>query len=608
VAVALSLTSCSLGSADPAGGSADKAGGSGAVVTVRLATPDSPGQPAGRDAEHFAERVRSLSQGRLRVAVTHDVGKDERSWDQKAARLVIDGDHDLGLIPARAWDAVGVSSLRALQAPFLLSSDAALDAVVSDPVASDLLNGLAKVGVVGLALVPEGLRHPVGFGAPLREPADFKGHLIRAPRSDLTWKAMRALGAKPVDLNGPEFQAGIDDGSVRGAESSAALVGMLPRPGILTANLTPYAKLNVLVANAAAVKKLSAEHRDILQRAAQQSRDHSVRTRQSDAEALATACSSGVEVVLATSEQQAAMTAATKPLLDELRADREAGPLLRRVAAIVEAAGPERPSTGCPSASGGTPSGAPELAGLEGTWRYEVTHQQGLDAGLPDEVAAADMGVQTVRMRDGRYEWSWRSRLGIAECTGTYSAENGLVVFADVRGPRCAGYWEARPRVSADQISWTDVRTRVVGDPIDQTVRGLLHSTPWRRVDGPAPAAFPEGVYRWRVTPTQLTAAGVSHGDAYNNSGLMTMTVRDGRWLHQTVSEADPPDCGGTYQVDGDRMEFTADAGPKCGSVAGGLLFSGTWKAVGNDVRFSDITPANAFNEVLWGSGWRRIS
>jgi len=96
---------------------ADKSGGAGGVTTLRLASPDFPGSPAGQDVQHFAERVRSLSGGRLRVEVTWEIGKAERSWDQKAAQLVIDGDHDLGFIPAGAWDVLGVTSLQALQAP-----------------------------------------------------------------------------------------------------------------------------------------------------------------------------------------------------------------------------------------------------------------------------------------------------------------------------------------------------------------------------------------------------------------------------------------------------------------------------------------------------------
>ncbi len=605
MAVALVLTGCTADATD-------KGGGSGGVTTLRLASPESRARPSGIDVQYLAEQVRSLSDGRMRIEVTWDVGKDEPSWDQEMAQLVIDGDHDLGLVPARAWDVLGVASLQALQAPFLVTSDAALDAIVTDPVADKMMSGLEEVGVSGLVLVPEGLRHPVGFGAPLREPADFAGTVIRTPRSDVTWEARRALGADPQEVSGEAESALFDSGDLGGAESSAAYMPTLPRPGIMTANLTPYAKANVLVANSDVLDGLGVEQRDVLERAAQATLENSVRTRASDAEELATVCSSGLQVVLATAEQQAAMTAATQPVRERLEDDGETGPILARIAEIVDETGPPAAVEACGGVVAGSPAGSEEpldLAALDGVWRWEVTYQEGLDAGLPDEVAAADLGVQTVRMDSGTYQWDWRSRDGEKSCQGTYRDEGGALVFKDRPAPFCGGFWDARPLLSAGELTWTDVRSRrTVGDPVDQTLRETLHSTPWRKVeDLPMAAAFPEGTYRWEVTEQDLVAAGVDEGEAYFNSGLMTMTVADGRWLHQTASDADQPNCGGSYQVTGARITFTADDGPECGGAAGVLLFSGAWAPTDDGIQFSAIEPANPFMQGLFGQPWRRI-
>ena len=45
-------------------------------------------------------------------------------WDQVVAPAIADGTYDLGLVPSRAWDVLGVTSLRALNTPFLVTSDA----------------------------------------------------------------------------------------------------------------------------------------------------------------------------------------------------------------------------------------------------------------------------------------------------------------------------------------------------------------------------------------------------------------------------------------------------------------------------------------------------
>ena len=171
-------------------GEVDKGGGAGGVLTLGLASPEVPGRPGSRDVEYFVEQVESAADGRLRVDVEWGVGGGDASWDQTTARQVIDGTSDLGFIPARAWDSLGVVTLQALQAPFLVTSDDALDAVVSDPVADEMLSGLEEHGADRAGLDPRGLRHPAGFGEPLLEAADFAGVGIRTPLSELSWETL----------------------------------------------------------------------------------------------------------------------------------------------------------------------------------------------------------------------------------------------------------------------------------------------------------------------------------------------------------------------------------------------------------------------------------
>ena len=177
---------------------------------ARLASDDPPDREASQQVKEFARQVRRLSDGRLRIHIDWEANGSGarhplRAWDQKTAQKVVDGRYALAVVPARAWDVLGVTSLQAIQAPFLVNSDALLDKVTSDPVAEKMLAGLDDVGVVGLALWPEALRHPVGFGHPLRSPSDFAGKGIRAIRSALTWEILRALGARPLDRVGNEI-------------------------------------------------------------------------------------------------------------------------------------------------------------------------------------------------------------------------------------------------------------------------------------------------------------------------------------------------------------------------------------------------------------------
>ena len=153
----------------------------------------------------FARQVEDLSGGSLRIEVVWDAALEYfhefgPGADQKVAGLIQNGKLDMGLIPARTWDRLGVTSLQALQAPFLVDNEALVDAVVTSDLARDMLAGLDKAGVVGIALLPEGLRYPVGFEGPMSTLGDFAGATLRVPPSDASFRLYEALGAKPVDL------------------------------------------------------------------------------------------------------------------------------------------------------------------------------------------------------------------------------------------------------------------------------------------------------------------------------------------------------------------------------------------------------------------------
>src|SRR5262245_29097715 len=106
-------------------------------VTLRIGTDDEPGRPAADQIEELARRAAKLSDGAIRIEPVWHAAGDGPDWDQRVARMVTGGELDMGLIPARAWDTEGVTSLRALNAPFLITSDELLDQVVSSELADD---------------------------------------------------------------------------------------------------------------------------------------------------------------------------------------------------------------------------------------------------------------------------------------------------------------------------------------------------------------------------------------------------------------------------------------------------------------------------------------
>ena len=189
--VALAAAALSSCSEDEKGGTA----GTGKPMTLRIGTDDEPGKPASDQIKEFARRVQRISDGDLRIEPVWHAAGDGPDWDQRVARMITSGELDMGLIPSRSWDTEGVTSLRALNAPFLIESDELLGEVVSGELADDLMSGLGKASVTGIALFPEGLRHPFGLKRPLRGPDDYEGVTIRTPTSKTTAAVFEAMGA-----------------------------------------------------------------------------------------------------------------------------------------------------------------------------------------------------------------------------------------------------------------------------------------------------------------------------------------------------------------------------------------------------------------------------
>ena len=149
----LATAGCSGGSA----GSEDKAGGSGEPVVLRLANTN--GQldfaPAVVD---FVDRVEELSGGELRIEAVDEWGDSAPDAEQQVVRDVSAGEIDLGWVGTRVFDTLDVKSFQALTAPMLVDSYALESAVIESGMTEQMLDGLEDLGVVGLGVLPDGLR------------------------------------------------------------------------------------------------------------------------------------------------------------------------------------------------------------------------------------------------------------------------------------------------------------------------------------------------------------------------------------------------------------------------------------------------------------------
>jgi hypothetical protein len=447
---------------------------SGPVLVLTLASPDSEVQDTAVPIKHFAEEVERLSQGTIAVEPEFGVPPPGSSgWDQYTARVVSDGDYDLGLVPSRAFDALGVDSLRALNTPFLIESEAAVEAVLDDGIREDLLAGLPAAGVVGLDLFPAGLRHPFGYDEPLLGAADYQDGTIRIALSETVKQMFAALGATVTDAIASSRQ--------RGAEAAYAWA---PGP-IATGNVTYFPKVTTLVADAEVSERLRPDQWDLLRDAAAATRGWMYGAQATDFEEAAAYCADGGRIVAATAAQVASLRRATTPVVTALEEDAEAGPIIERIRELTVGLPVPQPVDACPGSSdtattseGSTEPEDPQLALLDGVYFAHVTAKDLRAAGVVDD--------QTVRENSGRTTWTldsgtWRNHQAAnhfvdnPELTGTYTYRDGLLRFNWPDG----SWTSARIRVSRDgTLHFSNIQ-----DSVDQALaEGSFQLNPWVRI------------------------------------------------------------------------------------------------------------------------------
>lgn len=552
-------------------------------VVLRIVTDDDAMKPAGKQITHFAAEVKRLSHGTVVVQPKWHAAGTKTDFDQANARLVMSGKDALGLIPSRAWDRLGVTTLRALSTPFLITSDAQVKAAVTGAAAKPMLAGLSAAKVTGISMFPEGLRHPFGVGTPLLATADYRG-TIRTPTSATSDAVITALGGTPTS-------AEVGQGS-RGAESEYALA---PSGAIATGNVVLFPKVNVLVANSTIWNGLTDDQRTALRGAAATTQAWVDRSLSDDA-AATTYCTQGGKVAKASDADIAGLVAAAGSVRAMLERDASTK---RIIDALVAEIGPAAPITippACATTNAGTSSSA--LAAMEGTWVVTSTAAQMKKEGTTDpDYINENAGTLVITFHGDSYSWTEIPQQG-------YSPDNptGLGDLQE-HGGAVTIYWSHAagenttviPRRTADgRLAFTDMTD--AGATSD--ARGLDKvqfqlAGPWETY-GKAIA----GTWATTVTAADLRAAG---GSDMKSAGSATLTLAGGKWtLHRPDGTA-----SGAYTLKDQSIVLTWPGGATTTATAGpnpegGLTFQ-------NPIEAGSRSAADrAWDGVAFGRAWTK--
>jgi TRAP-type C4-dicarboxylate transport system substrate-binding protein len=499
--LALTLSATIVGGAAAAPALAqDKGGGDQPSVTLSLAVWDQPGDETEQVALDLIALAPAISAGSITIAAPRWGARD-------AADLVRTGQVDLAILPTRDWSALGVTSLDALEAPFLIDNDALALAVATSDIAADAMAGLDAEGVTGLALWPEDLRHLFAFktsGRTFVTPADFAGSLVDVRAGKVGRGLITTLGGaiyeEGVETSGQsgdyviDAQSGVLAGRVGGLHDATLDYEML-EPTVVAGDVVLFPKYQVLVAGDASLEKLSDEQQGYLDETVTQVHTAALARQQSEVELAANACMRGGTVIEAGDAALSELRAAAQPLMDALLADPVTGDLVARIRELAGRTISSAPAAPCRQIDGppaGTTEGdlavasPPEIEGYtgtellpDGTYRAELDADQLEAAGMPRHLAVPNAAVWTLTIDGGRWELSQprpERCSGVQEVLGdfvrtTTTVSQGCGMDADLRWRldesglwlRVVGLaWSSEPGIVAQENAWYDrVWTRI---------------------------------------------------------------------------------------------------------------------------------------------------
>ncbi len=458
----------------PAGLSRSGAADSNAVA-ARIGTPDPDGRPSAVIARDFADRLM-----RTGILATPAVAATSTSVsDEDILHRVMDGTIELAVVPARAFDLVGVTSLIPLQLPALVTTRAAGAAVAEDEEVTELLfAGLEGSGVAGLTLVPEELRRLFVMSG--NDDFSFSGATVRTRPSKASAEVFATLGATPSYVDGPELDAAVAGGEIDAFETSWSFVPTFSRSLTVIDNAVFGVKFDVIAVNRRWFDAHDEDARLRIRAAAREAARAYVGGTADEAVRAADFCRAGGAIAHGPPALAAALADARDELAARWRIESTATATsivrLWRFASPPDGLSPCSPER-IPRKS--LPAGN-QTRFPEGVYRMSVTAVELSAAGMNQADAAEHSGTWTLTFRSGSLDMG-------DGCTGEYRVEQGLVELHLGGAGACGAaryrmLLAARWTVSGGTLKLIDVVSGEGTGDADAFIQALFQDRPFTKI------------------------------------------------------------------------------------------------------------------------------
>jgi TRAP-type C4-dicarboxylate transport system substrate-binding protein len=399
-------------------GGGDKAGGAEGRKSVVLTLGNHDYLKTDPTAASFVAAVKRLSDGSLKLDVREGWRFYDLDYERGTITDVVHRDVDLALVGARAWDNAGVTSFRALVAPFLIDSFAYEQRVLESPLVDRMLKGVESRGLVGLALLPGGLRRPLGISRPLVAPRDYQNAAIAIRLGGVAKATFQALGGSSSAFQAQQLPA--FDGSE--LDVTTILNNRYDlHAKALTANVVLWPRPTTLVMNRKTYDSLTADQQQLLRDAAHETLGPLLEALRSDERASLTALCQDAHLALirATSADRAALRKAVRPVYDELERDSLTRELIAEIEDLRAGLPPSRPLR-CPGAR-------PRVSrtAIDGRWRADLSAKSLLAAGASKE--EIDLVEGPIRLEFDAGRWVAHMTGSGSVFRGTYDIDRGVL-------------------------------------------------------------------------------------------------------------------------------------------------------------------------------------
>lgn len=227
--------------------------------------------PAAKAARLLVDLVGKKTNGRFKIEIypAGQLGKEAQLIEQL----------QLGTVQMIFTPTAPLSNfeprMQLIDLPFLFPSRPAAYAVLDGDVGQELLAGLSKRGLKGLAFWESGFKQLTSSVRPILSPGDLKGQKVRTMQSPLLLEQYREWGANPVAISFSETYNALQQGVADAQENPLVSIDSMRFYEVqkyLTISNHGYTAFAVM-ANAKAYSALSPDYRKALDEAVVAARD-----------------------------------------------------------------------------------------------------------------------------------------------------------------------------------------------------------------------------------------------------------------------------------------------------------------------------------------------